>query len=603
MRACRSGVGISRVAVHGLHGMHGFFAGGTVLLLGLVLMTGAWAAEPPTIPTADFPAPHCTVGQPCTFAAPVFACDFANAEKIAAAGELNGRAIGTGQTRDNTCQTVPAGRPVTTEATKSAQVVYLTRDGQHLGYMPVGVFALGGSWPQTACDQPGFCAVRPGPPIYLCPKAGSLTLPTAEAKAAAKCLRISDSNAGEVLSVNGTTVTLANMFGGRPPYESLYYGVRAEFIGLSLQSRPTPAGRGWCRPDTWCVTTASTMFCSDRAAYERVQAMPPGEPRRLAIQGEPGCRIVVGGNVLKPNDSPVAGDAGKVISVQHPTLAAGWAGAEAFPIVAFNPPLRDTARFADLTISPGRGPVLAAVALSGQGSNMASGAFRSGPRERRTFCQDYVGDEQTSEFRDCLSEPDATLMVRADCYERRVSLDDRRYGLFERPRAAAPDIHIDPSRRWLFRDLKDGEWLDGSGASGEVPVGTAFNALCPGVDPDVSIGLVYHDPQAAFPRDLWGRWFDGRRACADPGRNAADYEEHGVMDISAGERGGNRDLEYSQRINAVRRVAPQSWQVDGSHRVDAQDAPEIFDTATYTLTRDGLTLTRQDETSKWVRCR
>lgn len=77
----------------------------------------------------------------------------------------------------------------------------------------------------------------------------------------------------------------------------------------------------------------------------------------------------------------------------------------------------------------------------------------------------------------------------------------------------------------------------------------------------------------------------------------------GVMTNAVKECGGNRDFEFPQRVNAVRRVGPQSWQIDGSHRIDAQDVPEIFGTATYTLTRDRLALTRAGETSKWVRCR
>ena len=53
----------------------------------------------------------------------------------------------------------------------------------------------------------------------------------------------------------------------------------------------------------------------------------------------------------------------------------------------------------------------------------------------------------------------------------------------------------------------------------------------------------------------------------------------------------------------MRRVGPQAWQIDVSHRVDALDVPAIFGTATYTLTRDGLALTRDSATSIWVWCR
>lgn len=124
--------------------MHGLRGSRVAIALSLIIASSAVLAEPATIPTADagVAAPRCTAGQPCTFAAPVFACDFASAEKIAAAGPLNGRAVGMDSLGAKTCQSVPAGRPVKTEATKSAQVVYLTEGGQHLGYMPVGVFAV-----------------------------------------------------------------------------------------------------------------------------------------------------------------------------------------------------------------------------------------------------------------------------------------------------------------------------------------------------------------------------------------------------------------------------------------------------------------------------
>lgn len=453
------------------------------------------------------------------------------------------------------------------------------------------------------CDQPGFCAVRPGAQVWLCPTVESLALPTTDAKSAAKCLRISDSNAGEVTSVGESTVTLASMFGGKPPYQSVYYAARGDFVRLDLQPAPTPAARGWCRPDTWCVTTASALFCTDRDAPARIEAAPLGEPRRMAVRAEPGCRFVVGGGVLKPKELPPAGDAQNLVAVEHPTLGAGWANASAFPVVAFNPPLRDAAQLSEIVVSAGLAPAFAAIDIRAQGTSAATGVFRAGPRERRAFCEAYWNADQTEPLKECLSEPDATLEVSANCDARQVVVDGGRFRLLERPGDAAADIHLDRQRQMLFRDLEGGEWLNGSMASGEMTVSSAFNALCPGVDPDASFGLVYRDPEAVFPRDLRGRWFDSRSACADPRRNEDDYEEHGVMVISERERGGNYEFEYPQRINAVRRIKPQSWQIDGSHRIDVQDVPEIFGSATYTLTRDGLTLTREGTTSKWVRCR
>ncbi|WP_162559760.1 hypothetical protein [Methylobacterium radiodurans] len=376
-----------------------------------------------TIPTAaaGVAAPLCTVGQPCTFAAPVFACDYAGAEKIALAGPATGSEIGAGLVREKSCQTVTAGRPLATETTNSGLIVYLTEVGQHLGYMPVGVFA--------------------------------------------------------------------------------------------------PA-----------ATVAS-----------------PKADREV--------------------------------------------------------PLRVTTRLADFTVSAGRAPFARAVSLTGQMAEAAVGIFRAGPAERRDFCSSYAGSEPAA-LRSCLSDfPDYEVQGRANCTTRVVTVRDRTYRLFARPTTFPSDSHLDASRRWIWRNVASDEWLDGSVVSGEDTVDSTFDALCPGRRPDAERGLVYRDPQATYPSELRGRWFDNQRACADPGRIAEDYEDHSVMVISERERSGNRQFEFPQRINAVRRLGPQAWQIAGSHRIDVQDVPEIFGTATYTLTRDGLLLAQEGETSKWVKCR
>ena len=83
MRAARIRVALTGArAKHGLHGMHGLLAGWvTPIILVTVLATSAAAVEPTTIPTAPTGtvAPRCTVGQSCTFAAPIFACDSSSA--------------------------------------------------------------------------------------------------------------------------------------------------------------------------------------------------------------------------------------------------------------------------------------------------------------------------------------------------------------------------------------------------------------------------------------------------------------------------------------------------------------------------------------------
>jgi hypothetical protein len=590
--------------LHGLHGVHGLVRGwANGLALGAMLASGTVSAAESTIPTGalDAATARCTVGQTCTFAAPVFACDHAGAEKLVTAGPVKGGEVGADLVREQTCQTVPPGRPVTTEATLARGIVYLSEGGKHLGYMPVGIFASGGTGSASGCDQPGFCVVRAGPPIWICPTVEKLSLPTPEAKSAAKCLRMSRDNVGEVTGVAGDSVTLANMFGGRPRYESSYQAARADFVGISLQPYSTPAARGWCRPDTWCVTAAATLFCGDRAAYERVHAMPPGEPYRMALQGEPGCRVVIGGNVLKPKAMPDAPS--KLIAVEHPILSLGWVSADAFPVIAYFPPLRDTGHLSDLRISEDRSVPLAGIELRGQGTSAAMGVFRSGARERRAFCKDAGDEDQPELLNACLSEPDETLKVAADCSTRRLAPNGRRYGLFERPNDASPDIHADAHRAMVYRDLASGEWLDGSTRSGEALVRTSFNALCPAVDPAASFGLVYRDPQAVVPRELQGRWFDSRRACVDPQRNAPDYDEHETLILSPQERNGNRTFVYTQRVNAVRRVGPQAWEIDGMHRIDDLETPDIFSMDTYTLTRDGLTLGTGKTASKWVKCR
>lgn len=415
-------------------------------------------------------------------------------------------------------------------------------------------------------------------------------------------MTLSPGQVGEVVSVHAGMGPIAVRFGGNPPFLATYYLGRADLVGIEVQPTPTPASRGWCRPGDWCLIDAPALFCREKGAYERVAASPLGEARRAAILAEPSCRVVIRGNPMKPNALPEPGEGRKLIEVEHPVYRTGWTNAAAFKAIAYLPPLRYTARLSDIQVSAGRAPAFTAVSLSAQGTRDAAGVFRSGAKERAEYCKGYWGEDDPNALRGCMAEPDASLMAKANCDAKRVRLDGRTYALEERPRDAGPDVHVDASRQWLFRDVAGREWLDGSTASDEVSVATAFNALCPGTNPDAAFGIVYRDPNARFPQELQGRWFDNRRACADPQRDAADYEEHAVMVIAGQEREGNREFEFTQRINGVRRLGAGSWQIDGSHRIDAHDVPEIFDSATYTLTRAGLKLTRDGATSAWVRC-
>lgn len=388
------------------------------LLSSLFLAGPAWAQ--PSIPLSKDGVVQCRVGQACTFSLPIFACDYASAQTILAGG-TRGKEIAAALSRETKCQTVSAGRTLATEATAAPQIIYVSEAGQHLGYVPVGVFAA----------------------------------PTA------------------------------------------------------------------------------------------------------AIPAE--------------HERPV--------------------------------PMRVTTRLGSITLSQGRAPLARATSLTGQNSTKAVGVFRTGMTERRAFCTAYTGNAGPTYLQGCLSDfPDDEVRVEAGCETRIVTVFGRTFRLHRRSAMLAAAAHIDVERRWLWRDVATDEWLDGRTSSGEATVDSAFDILCPGRRPDAEIGVVYRDPQAEFPRELRGRWFDSRRACADPRRNALDYEEHGVLNIARQERTGNREFEFRQRINSVRRVGPQSWQVYGSHRIDAADEPEIFTTTTYTLTRDGLSM-GQNSSQVWLQCR
>lgn len=556
------------------------------------------------IPTSSaVEAVSCRAGSECRFVEATFACNLDDALALAEAGSVQGRQAGAAAVRAGKCEPVSVGRLLKLEATKSPNVVYATERGQHVGYLPSGVFAPADGAGMTPCQQPGFCAIRPGPPIWFCPEATDLDLPTPEAKRAAKCLQSSDSATGEVAEIKGSTAVMLNMYGGTPPYEPRYHVARGDLISLDLNPKPTPKWRGWCRPGDWCVTSVAALFCTDRAANERAMRLPPGEGRVAAIQAEPGCRILIPGNIMKPSGVPALDDPRRLIEVEHPTLKAGWASADAFKIVGYNPPIRYTSQLSDIVVADPRSPNLVAFAISAQGTGEASGSFRAGPKEGMAYCKRRWGEEDISALRICVDESNTTLTVKADCYAKRVSLHGRRYELRENSVGAQPDINPDPRRQWLYRDLASGEWLDGSSTSGEAMVGTAFNALCPGTDPEVHSSIAYRDPHAMFPRELQGRWFDNRRACTDPRRNEPDYDEHTWMAISTEGRVGSRDYEWPQRINAVRPISRGTWAIDGSHKIDDVTVPEIFQSSTYQLTRDGFVLRQQGRVSEWVRCR
>ncbi|WP_156394169.1 hypothetical protein [Methylobacterium sp. Leaf94] len=545
----------------------------------------------------------CREAGDCRLAQPTFACNLDDAARIAGAGPDAGWQVGLAAVRAGTCEIVAAGHPLRIEATKTSNVVYATEKGQHVGYLPVGVFVPADQAAFTVCITPGFCAVRPGALAWTCPQPSGLDRSTTEAKRAEGCLRISSNVAAEVAPAEDNTVVLMNMVGGSPFVPTRYYLMRSELIGLDMKPYPTPTTRGWCRPGDWCIITVGTLFCSSRTAHEQVMSLPAGEMRRAGMMETPDCRVLVPGTLLKPKALPAVDDARKLIEVEHPVLKAGWASASAFKVVAYNPPVRYTQQLSDFLISVAKSPSLTAIKLAAQGTDQASGTFRAGQRERLTYCKDFWGEDDANAFRTCLGESATAQTIKANCYAKRILLEGRQYELRERPSDMAPDNHIDPSRRWLFRDLATADWLDGSTRSAEAAVGTAFNALCPGVNPEATASIIYRASGAEFPRELQGRWFDNRRACADPNRNKPDYDDHSWMEISAESRVGSREFEFTQRINAVRALGRGVWEIDGTHRIDDATVPEIFQSSTYRLTLDGFELGQRGQASKWVRCR
>lgn len=392
----------------------------------------------------------CRVGAVCRLPEPTFACTSAEAQRLAAAGLVQGRQAGLAAARAGACEIVAAGRPLLFEATQTPGVVYATENGKHVGYLPLSVFAPAGSTAATTCTPPGFCALRAEAGAWGCRRADDLDLPTPEARRAAKCVQLGAGQVGEVASPNENTEPISLRIGGNPPYLGSYYFARTDLAGITVQPTPTPVERGWCRPGDWCVINTPTILCAEKATYQRILAAPAGEARRAAILAAQGCRIVLRGNPMKPGDPPATDDASKLIEAEHPVFKAGWTSANAFGAVAYDVPIRYTARLSDIVVGADRAADLVALALSAQGTRQATAVFRSRPQERQAFCRANAGAENVAPYRTCLGEADASLEATADCNAKRLTLDGERFGLAERPRDAEPDVHIDLHRRRLF---------------------------------------------------------------------------------------------------------------------------------------------------------
>ena len=125
-------------------------------------------------------------------------------------------------------------------------MVYATEKGKHVGYLPLGVSAPAGSGTGKPCARAGFCAVRPGPPIWACPGKDGLDLPTPDLKLAARCVTLTAGQVGLVEAPG--TGPLQIRLGGDAPEQRLNYAAWADVVGLDAPETATPTARGWCRP-------------------------------------------------------------------------------------------------------------------------------------------------------------------------------------------------------------------------------------------------------------------------------------------------------------------------------------------------------------------
>lgn len=437
------------------------------------------------------------------------------------------------------------------------------------------------------CKAPGFCAVRPGTTAWACPEMRGLDLPVEE-RARSGCVQVPPGNAAEVLgdSVSNPTVTLT--YGPAPAGQRQYTFAASDLVSVDVSPLPVDGGRGWCKPGDWCVTVAPTLFCADGHAYERILAVPAGEARRAAITAEEGCRIASRGNPIKVS---VSGYDSEVVEVEHPVFGSGRVSRTAFRPISWTVPIRFTSNVSDIVISPGRGPSLVAVEVQRQGASKARGLFRSGPREAAAFCRETETDRAAVESCAKFISRDE-IAVRADCKNMVLTAWDRTLKLRERADGDGSE-NINPRRAWIWRDVATDEWLDGTSASGEWTIDSAFNALCPGLNPEMAVGIVHRDPKARFPAELLGEWVP-EETCR---QHRIDREFTDALTVI--EPLGREAHEMRERVNLVRRTGRNSWTVDASASGEGDEWQASTD---YSLQRDGLYVSDGGEVAKLVRC-
>lgn len=464
-----------------------------------------------------------------------------------------------------------------------------TAEGQLHPEISRRVFLVAANLKVTArdgCRAPGFCAVKPGPAVWACPEAKGLDL-SAGSRKKVGCLQVSAGNAAEVLdgSVSDATVTLS--YGQAPLGQGYYTFATSDLIAVDINPAPVNGGRGWCAPGDWCVTVAPTLFCSNRPAYDRVLAIPSGEARRVAITAEEGCRIAMRGNPMKVSTSAYES---KIVEVQHPVFGEGHVSRDAFMSISWSVPIKVTVDVTDILVAAGKAPSYAGVEVQRQGSSKAWGLFRTGLKQIQAYCSAFRSDDERACVR---STPPEEIVLQADCKNMVVTVFDRTWRLFERPKDGSVG-HINDRRQWIWRDVANDEWANGSSSSGEITIDSGFNALCPGVNPEMSVGIVHRNPLARFPDGVLGEWVS-EETCRE---HRVDREfTDGLTTIGPRERKGHEQYEI---VNLVRRTGSNSWSIDAS--ASGEGGEEWQSSTEYSLQRDGLYVEEDGDLVKLVRC-
>ena len=116
------------------------------------------------------------------------------------------------------------------------------------------------------------------------------------------------------------------------------------------------------------------------------------------------------------------------------------------------------------------------VSTSGIGTSKAVIMIKHTPKDARAYCVEYELDHSKACVKRAMAEVKVGDRVTADCKKRTWTDVYGQPYAFEGV-ARSPDLMAD----YVVRDLKSGEVLDGSSASGYPTALSIFQELCPGI--------------------------------------------------------------------------------------------------------------------------